>query len=224
MWESIWAGKRRQRGWIELSFNSVEKIQEIPDFQAILNYREFLSIELENLLLQEASWVYDLSTFDIEKLVRGCNLSFRNILNFASLITENWIYWELNSDSVTINLTKEWIINLDRIIKNYNIDDFLRNNLLTENDFTWGKMNTNILAIWRMVRRRWFDKLTGVPGSKFIYNAFEEMEEWVDYTQLRWVWKDRYLGICILSPGIEKLITHVNSRLKEAILPKYLEK
>lgn len=51
---SIITPKRRNRGTlIEIGMETVEKIPMIPNFEEIDKFREFLSVELEKLLILE---------------------------------------------------------------------------------------------------------------------------------------------------------------------------
>jgi hypothetical protein len=209
--------KRNGRAWLEIGMETVEKIPMIPNFENIDKFREFLSIEIEKLLILEEQGIFEVSSFSCEDLKMKLNIQVNNIKFLVQKITNNWIYWELSQDWTTLTLTKEWIKNLDYVLGSENPENFLEKAFLKESDFEWGKANTTILTIGRLIRERWLDRLAGSSGVWMTYDAFKTMEYGVHFEDLPSSNPSRKPGIRLLPPGITRLIEAIEQSVKEAM-------
>ncbi|MBP9779043.1 hypothetical protein KBD33_00300 [Candidatus Gracilibacteria bacterium] len=221
---SIITPKRRNRGTlIEIGMETVEKIPMIPNFEEIDKFREFLSVELEKLLILEEQGIFEVSTFVFEDIKKKLNIRVNNIKFLVQEITNNGIYGELSHDGTTITLTKEGIKNLDIFLEAQNLEDYLENALLKESDFKGGKANTTILTIGRLIRERGLEQLAGISGVGMTESAFKNMEDGIDFEDLPSSIPSRKPGIRLLPPGITRLIELIEGSVKEAMQKTHKE-
>lgn len=215
---SIITPRKRNRGsWIELGMETAEKVPIIPNFEEIDKFREFLSIELEKLLILEEQGIPEVASFLIEDIKQKLSIRVNNIQFFIQKITHDWIYWELSHDWTTVTLTKDWIRNLDHLLKEENLEHFLEKAFLKESDFEWGKVNTSILTIGRLIRERWLEQLAWTSGIWMTYSAFKNMNYGIDFENLPPNSGTKKSGIRLLPPGITRLVGLIESSVKEAI-------